>query len=119
MNKNQVLSYSDDRNALIQRERALRRSGFEVFSVESESEARFEIEMGRCGTLLICFRVHPDKLRELTELFRKNCPKGNIIFVMKDQLERVPIAVDCIVLDSAGPDAIVRFLKPLGSAKAS
>jgi hypothetical protein len=61
VDKEKVLSYSGDRDALIQRERVLRRSGFDVVSVESESQARFEIEMGSCGILLICFRTHTRK----------------------------------------------------------
>jgi hypothetical protein len=111
MDKEKVLSYSGDRNALIQRERALRRNGFEVVSVESESQARFEIETGRCGILLICFRTHPEKTREMTELFRKNCPEGSIIFVMNQTSDRAPHGVDYIVPESVGPEAIVDALR--------
>ena len=106
MDKEKVLSYSGDRNALIQRERVFRRNGFQVVSVESESQARFEIEMGRCGILLICFRTHPEKTREMTELFRKNCSEGVIIFVMNQTPDRAPHGVDYIV-----PEAIVDALR--------
>ena len=111
MNKQKVLSYSGDRNALIQRERAFRRNGFEVVSVENESQARFEIEMGRCGILLICFRTHPEKTREMAELFKRNCPEGSIIFVMNQSPDRAPHGVDYIVPESAGPEAIVDALR--------
>jgi hypothetical protein len=111
MDKEKVLSYTGDRNALILRERAFRRRGFDVVSVESESQARFEIEMGRCGILLMCFRTHPDKTREMTELFKRNCPEGSIIFVMNQTADRAPHGVDYIVPESAGPEAIVDALK--------
>ena len=111
MDKEKVLSYSGDRNALIQRERAFRRNGFEVVSVESESQARLEIEMGRCGILSICFRTHPEKTREMAELFKRNCPEGSIIFVMNQTPDRAPHGVDYIVPESAGPEAIVDALR--------
>jgi DNA-binding response OmpR family regulator len=111
VDKEKVLSYSRDRNTLIQRELALRRNGFEVVSVESESQARFEIEMGRCGILLICFRTHPEKTREMTEQFRKNCHEGTIVFLMNRSPERAPHGIDYIVPESAGPEAIIDALR--------
>jgi hypothetical protein len=111
MEKDKVLSFSGDRDSLIRRELALRSDGFDVVSVESESQARFEIEMGRCGTLLICFRNHPEAAAELTRLFRRNCPTGVIIFVMNHSPERAPHSVDYIVPESAGPQAIIQALR--------
>ena len=111
MDKEKVLSYSGDRNALIQRERALRRNGFEVVSVESENQAQFEIEMGSCGILLICFRTHREKAREMAELFKRNCSGGTIVFVMNQSPDRAPHGVDYIVPESAGPEAIIDVLR--------
>jgi DNA-binding response OmpR family regulator len=111
VDKEKVLSYSRDRNTLIQRERALRRNGFEVVSAETESQARFEIEMGECGILLICFRTHREKTLEMAELFRKNCRAGTIIFVMNPSADRAPHGVDYIVPESEGPEAIIDALR--------
>lgn len=111
MHKDTVLSYSVDRDLLRQRETALRGDGFKVISVETETQARFEIEMGRCGVMLMCFRAHPETVEDLTRLFRRNCPGGRIIFVMNHDTQNAPHAVDVIVPESAGPQAIVRALR--------
>ena len=78
--------------------------------MESEIQARFEIEMGRCGVLLICFRARAATTQELTPLFRHSCPNGTIVFVMSPAYE-VPKGVDYIVPESAEPDAIVEALR--------
>lgn len=73
------------------REATLRSGGFEVVSVLSPIQARFEIEMGRCGVFVICYRVSKDEAEELTTLFRKNCPDGRVIFVTHPgQKQEVP-----------------------------
>jgi hypothetical protein len=103
MDKSAVLSFSTDGDLLQEREIALRNCGFEVVSVQTEIQARFEIEMGRCGVLVICFRIHLEKARDLTELFKKNCPDGCIIFVTNQTPEKAPQEVDYVVPDSGGP----------------
>jgi len=121
MSKDTVLSFSVDRDLLRQREATLRNDGFKVISVETESQARFEIEMGRCGTLLICFRAHPETTKQPANLFRRNCPDGRIIFVMNHDRKKAPGGVDVIVPESAGPQAIIRALRsdPLSAEQAS
>lgn len=57
MTKDTVLSLTPNKDALVVRETALQNAGFKVTSVMTPVEARFEIEMGRCGTLLICYRL--------------------------------------------------------------
>jgi hypothetical protein len=89
----------------------LRRSGFEVLSVASESQARFEIEMGRCGILLICFRAHPETIHELSTLLKRSCPAGRIIFVMNETQKKAPRAVDLIVPESDGAKGIIEAVK--------
>src|SRR3954465_12545216 len=81
MDKNTVLSLSPDQRALVSREVALRSGGMKVISVMSPIQARFEIEMGRCGVFLICYRLSPIAANELTTLFRRHCPQGQIVFV--------------------------------------
>ena len=56
MNENKILSFSPDKTMREKREAALRNGGFEVFSVNTESEARFEIEMVKCPRSLYHFQ---------------------------------------------------------------
>lgn len=70
MDKNSVLSYSPDENALLVRHTALREAGMNVISVLTPAEARFEIEMGRCGNLLICHRLSPQQADDIARLYR-------------------------------------------------
>lgn len=106
-----VLSFTNDPEHLLEREAAIRNSGFAVVSVSSEVAARFEIEMGRCGVLLICYTIPPPVARELAGLFRASCPDGLIIVVTTDQKTVLSnLDPDLIVPASDGPDAIVRTL---------
>jgi hypothetical protein len=111
MDENKVLAFSPDKTAMRKREAALRNGGFEVFSANTESEARFEIEMGRCGIFLICFRTPPQQTKELTDLFRKYCRSGRVIFVMHDARDTFAADADLLVRESNGPDAIVQALR--------
>lgn len=104
-----VLSFSNDPEHLRERESAIRNGGFDVISVSSEIEARFEVEMGRCGVLLICYTIPPAVSGELASLFRRSCPAGLILVLVKNQ-ESVAIDADFLIPDSDGPDAIVRTL---------
>ncbi len=111
MPKDTILSYSGNHFTLEERERVLKGNGFDVVSVETETQARFEIEMGRCGILLICFQTHPDKTQELAKLFHRNCPSGSILFVMNEEGTRVPEGVDRLIPETGGPQAIVSALR--------
>lgn len=119
MNRNAVLSFSGDSDFLAERELALRNSGFEVVSVRSESEARFEIEMGRCGNLLICSRSNLETIHELAQLFKKYCPDGCILLVTMGSDIGMPDDADYVVLESEGPEAIVQALSDLGRSRLS
>jgi hypothetical protein len=102
-----VLSFSNDPEHLREREVAIRNGGFSVVSVSSETTARFEIEMGRCGVLLICYTIPPLVSAELAGLFRQSCPGGLIIAVVNEQ---PPMDVDIVIPASEGSDAVVRTL---------
>ena len=107
MDKNTVLSLSPNQDSLEMREATLRSGGFEVVSVLCPIQARFEIEMGRCGVFVICYRVSKDEAEELTTLFRKNCPDGRVIFVTQfvtqpGQKQDVPRGTDLAVPESKG-----------------
>ena len=102
-----VLSFSNDPEHLHEREAAIRNGGFGVVSVSSEIAARFEIEMGRCGVLLICYTIPPAVSSELAGLFRQSCPSGLIIAVLNEQSAS---DADVVIPASDGPDAVVRAL---------
>jgi len=102
-----VLSFSNDPEHLRERESAIRKGGFGVVSVSSEIAARFEIEMGRCGVLLICYTIPPSVSRELTSLFRQSCPGGLIVVVPNEQASS---DADIVIPATDGPDAVVQAL---------
>src|SRR5207245_10398844 len=102
-----VLSFSNDPKHLLEREAAIRNGGFGVISVSSETAARFEIEMGRCGVLLICYTIPPLVSVGLASLFRRSCTGGLRIVVLNDQAAS---DADVAIPASDGPDAIVRAM---------
>jgi hypothetical protein len=112
MDKNSVLSCSPSDEALIVRHTFLRNAGMEVTSVHSPAEARFEIEMGRCGSLIICHQLSSLEANEISELFRRYCPKGRIVFVTGGPTpDQVPEAADIYVPESSGPLQILNALR--------
>jgi hypothetical protein len=111
MDQNTVLSLSPDQHALASREATLRSGGMKVISVTSPIQARFEIEMGRCGVFLICYRLSAIAADELTRLFRRHCPQGQIIFVTElPGDESVPAETNVALPESSGPENILRVL---------
>lgn len=78
---NTVLVLNPDGKLLRRDEEALRQNGFEVISVNTPLQARFEIEMGRCGTFLTCYLTPISIYRSLADLFKRFCPDGVVIFV--------------------------------------
>jgi hypothetical protein len=80
--ENVVLSFSVDKALLAQREVHLRSGGFQVTSTSSPTCARYEIEMGQCGALLLCYTVHEWIHQDLAGLFARHCGGGVIVFVM-------------------------------------
>jgi hypothetical protein len=58
MERNTVLSVSPSKEKLIVRHTTLRDAGMKVTSVLSPTEARFEIQMGRCGSLVLEWDHH-------------------------------------------------------------
>jgi DNA-binding NtrC family response regulator len=120
MDKNTVLSLSPNEDILKSREETLRKEGLNVISVMSPVQARFEIEMGRCGVFLICYRLSSEEAQELSRLFRTNCREGRIVFVTEqDQKKEVPTETNYAVPESGGPEAIVQILKETGENSGS
>src|SRR4051812_44241221 len=112
MDKNTVLSFCSSTEALQLREAALRSGGMEVISVTSAIAARYEITMGRCGVLLICYRLSEDEVQEIALLFRQYCSQGRIVFVEGTSTHRghAPEGTDFVVPESDGPEQIVKAL---------
>jgi hypothetical protein len=78
-----VLSLNPDGQGLLAYESALRENGFEVVSVYSPLEARFEIEMGRCGIFLTSYITPFVIYEDLASLFRRSCRGGIIAYLTR------------------------------------
>lgn len=112
MDKNTVLSLSPNQDVLAMREATLRSGGLNVISVLSPIQARFEIEMGRCGVFVICYRVSKEQAEELTGLFRRNCPEGRVIFVTQaGQNKEAPGGTDIAVPESKCGEMVLQAVK--------
>jgi len=83
MQHDTILSVSPDVRVLQVREHAMQAEGFVVTSVTSESAAMFEIEMGRCGVLVLCHLLREDAQRSLSQHFRKYCSEGTVIGIVR------------------------------------
>src|ERR1700727_2173156 len=79
-----VLSLNSDGHSLLKQEVALKKGGFTVISVSSAIQARFEIEMGRCGIFLSSYITPPPIYSDLASLFRRSCPDGLIVFIAEN-----------------------------------
>jgi hypothetical protein len=83
-----------------------------VISVLSPIQARFEIEMGRCGVFVVCYRVSKEQREELTRLFRSNCPEGRVIFVTDPgHKDEVPPGTDVAVPESKCGERVLQAVK--------
>jgi hypothetical protein len=112
--KSRILSLCFDPKILQRREAALRAHGFEVKSVHSPGQARFEIEMGTCG-IFVTSRLIPDIVnRDLMDLFRRYCATdGLIIFVAADTPSTSPYEpqADIRIPESRDPEGIIEALR--------
>ena len=107
--ENTVLCLNPDGQTLRNHESALRESGFEVMSVSSPLQARFEIEMGRCGIFLSGYITPLPIYRSLVGLFRRSCPEGLVILVTHQHDASVPEA-DALLFSDDEPQAVVRWI---------
>ncbi len=107
--ENTVLCLNPDGQTLRSQESALRESGFDVISVPTPVQARFEIEMGRCGIFLSSYITPLPIYRSLVDLFRRSCPDGLVIFVTHQRDASVPEA-DALLFSDDEPQAIVQWI---------
>lgn len=103
---NAVLSFNPDGKTLFNHELALRDGGYAVISVSTPIQARFEIEMGRCGIFLLSHIVPPVVCHDLVALFRRYCHTGIVVFLAKDPQAGLPDA-DILCVEEDDPRAIV------------
>jgi hypothetical protein len=85
-----VLHVSPDSALAESRTNALTKIGCQVVNVETVSSAVFEINLGRCGILLLCHKLHAEGRSYLAEYFRKNCPDPFIIAVLAHERDHYP-----------------------------
>ena len=108
--ENTVLSLNPDNQTLLGHESALRDNGFEIISVSSPLQARFEIEMGRCGLFLTSHITPRVILKDLASLFRRSCPNGLVIFVAQRLDDAIPDA-DILLSVGENPHSLVERLR--------
>jgi hypothetical protein len=116
--ENTVLSLNPDRSALLPYETSLRESGFHVISVAAPVEARFEIEMGRCGIFLSSYVTAVPIFRDLANLFRRSCAGGLVIFLMERPDDDIPDA-DIILSNRDESKSIVEKIRSRQATQAT
>ena len=117
-----VLSLSFDPEKLARRQAALRNVGLDVVSVYSPSQARFEIEMGRCGVFVTTYEISDIINRDLIDLFRRNCADGFVIFIEgTTAFRKSPYQLDADVSlsESEDPQGVVNALQAFRAAPPS
>ena len=116
--ENTVLSLNPDRQSLLNHESALRENGYVVISVYSPLQARFEIEMGRCGIFLTSYITPFVIYQDLANLFRRSCPGGSVVYLAAHPADAAAGA-DLLLSEQDDPHSIVEKLRAIQSAKAS
>ena len=100
--ENIVLSLNPDGQRLHRQESVLRANGFEIISASTPLQARFEIEMGRCGIFLTSYITPSAIYLDLANLFRRSCPNGLVIFLTEHPDDNAPDA-DVLLSSGRGP----------------
>jgi hypothetical protein len=116
--ENTVLSLNPDGQTLRSQESALRENGFEVISVPTPLQARFEIEMGRCGVFLTSHITPLPICRDLISLFRVSCPDGTVVFLTSPSFEQA-VEADIVLSAQDDPQGVVNRLCAYQEKKAS
>jgi hypothetical protein len=111
MNTHTALLLSFDPAKNQRRAVALKQRGFEVVSVSSPVQARYEIEMGRCGIFITCPLIADIVSLDLLGLFKKFCPSGITVAVTNSRTRATIGPHVDIAIDEAGdPDELVSAL---------
>lgn len=105
LSKDTVLSLNPDTETLLSLEAALRGVGFNVVSVSTPIQARFELEMGRCGVFLASYVMSSVIRLDLIGFFRNSCPSGLVVFRTENEGESLPEA-DIVLSGLENPEAV-------------
>ena len=108
--ENIVLSLNPDGQKLHGQESVLRENGFEIISAATPLQARFEIEMGRCGIFLTSYITPFAIYRDLANLFRRSWPNGLVIFLMEHPDDNIPDA-DVLLSGEEPPGAVIQAIR--------
>jgi hypothetical protein len=108
-----VLSWNPDGRTLLPHELALRQQNFEVLSVSTPLDARFEIEKGKARVFLASYVAPIAIYRDLASLFRRRSADGIVIFVTQNPGDRGTEA-DIILSEDDEPHAVVEKLLGMG-----
>jgi DNA-binding response OmpR family regulator len=110
-----VLSLSYSAEKLELREQALREHSFEVKSVLSPGQARYEIEHGRYDIFLTCAAVPDIVNQDLMNLFRRSCGEdGLMILIEGDGVTSktlYPLPADVRIPKALDPHGIIQALQ--------
>ena len=106
-----VLHVSPDRELAVSRERVLKAMGCEVFWVESEIGALFEISMGRCGILLLCHKLPPAARESLADCFHTKCPDPFIVAILAHEGDHCPSRAHARAIFRADHAGLVAILQ--------
>jgi DNA-binding response OmpR family regulator len=110
-----ILSLSFSAEKLELRERALRAQSFEVKSVLSPGQARYEIEMGHYRILLTCAAVPDIVNQDLMNLFRRSCGEDGLIILIEGDgvtsKTAYPLPADIRIPKPLDPDGIIQALQ--------
>lgn len=110
-----VLSLSFSPEKIKLRERALRAHSFEVKSVLSPGQARYEIEIGHYGIFLTCAAVPDIVNQDLMNLFRRSCGKDGLIILIEGDgvasKTAYPTPADVRIPKALDPDGIIQALQ--------
>jgi hypothetical protein len=89
---------SPDRGLSRFRHEGLHQAGFYVVSVFSEAAARYEIQFGQCGVLLLCHKLSKPVREALAQDFHTMCHDPFIISVLAHERDHYPAQTHvCIV----------------------
>jgi hypothetical protein len=110
-----VLSLSFSVEKLERRELALSVHSFDVKSVLSPGQARYEIEIGRYDIFLTCAAVPDIVNQDLMNLFRRSCGENGLIVLIEGDgvasKTAYPLPADVRIPKALDPDGIIQALQ--------
>ena len=106
-----MLHVSPDPELAGSRGRVLQAIGCEVFWVDGESAALFEISMGRCGILLLCHKLSAAARESLADCFHSRCPEPFIVAILAREGDPCPSRAHARVVFRADHTALAAVLR--------